>query len=60
MPKSNDLSEGVPSSQELGQSRSYEVNPTCKLGDVTIDPNQQRTVRNLLRAEDSPLTGKGE
>lgn len=60
-PKHKDLSEGVPSSEELNQSSSYDVSPTTKLGDVTIDPNQQRSVRNLLHPESDFLsTGKGE
>ena len=61
--KSGNLSEGVPSSAELNQSQSYEVSPTSKLGEVTIDPNQQRSVRNLLshsQDADSLSTGKGE
>lgn len=34
----------LPTEKDNNQSRSLEVSPTSKLGDVTIDTNQQRTV----------------
>lgn len=50
--KSKDLSKGVPTSEEINQSRSLPIDPTVKLGDVTIDPNQSRSVGMALQSSD--------
>lgn len=61
MTKHSSSSEGLPSSSDCNQSRSYPVNPKTTFGETEIDPNQQRSVRNLLRpqtADESLSTGK--
>lgn len=61
MTKHSNSSEGLPSSSDCNQQRSYQLNPRLELGEVSVDPNQQRSVRNLLRpADESPSIGKGD
>lgn len=52
MTKHEDLSKGVPSSEDLNQSRSYQLNPKTTLGEVEINPNQQRIVGMFKKASD--------
>lgn len=64
-PKSNNVSKvelSLPTEAGANLSRSVELSPSCVLGEVKIETNQQRPAPMRLGSQESAFhtTGKGE